>query len=269
MVQADDLFELATERGVVDIERFDFVIDEISGEPRRISIPKNSNANLKTSDLPGAPPPKEGQVGRYSTAYAGIFTIWKPSRMVLKNAQLTWFNAEQNEEAVLLGSLNFNLYKCEVEQEGLQFNIKAFGRDEKIKFKVDSENDAAEWVESIRLHIANSEGHLREVKAPSQIEFWKREQLNEQQFKDMADTFDILLFTCRTTSAAVQRTFTSGEFDHAALVLRFGSDPNDVFFLEASHNENIQVRSFELMKEDIGPFYKQIALRPLRWERTD
>ena len=50
----------------------------------------------------------------------------------------------------------------------------------------------------------------------------------------MADTFDILLFTCRTTGAALTRTFTAGEFDHAALVLRFGSDPNDVFFLEAT-----------------------------------
>ena len=60
---------------------------------------------------------------------------------------------------MLLGSLNFNLYKCEVEQEGEKFTIKAFGRDDKIKFKADSEEVAAEWVESIRLHIAYSKGH--------------------------------------------------------------------------------------------------------------
>ena len=44
----------------------------------------------------------------------------------------------------------------------------------------ESEDAAADWVESIRLHIASSEGHKQELRAPSSIEFWQREQLDEQ-----------------------------------------------------------------------------------------
>ena len=85
----------------------------------------------------------------------------------------------------------------------------------------------------------------------------------------MADTFDILLFKCNTTGGRIIRTYTGSEFDHAAMILKFGSEPNDVFFIEATSNQGVAIKRYSGMKHVIGSFYKKIVLRHLDWERPD
>lgn len=100
-------------------------------------------------------------------------------------------------------------------------------------------------------------------------EFWRQEQISEKQFIEIADTFDILLFKCNTPGGRIIRTYTGSEFDHAALVLKFGSEPEDVFFLEATSNQGVTLKRFSGMKFTIGSFYTKIVLRHLDWERPD
>ena len=91
--------------------------------------------------------------------------------------------------------------------------------------------------------------------APKTKEFWRQEQVSENQFIEMADTFDILLFKCNTAGGKIIRTYTGSEFDHAALVLKFGSEPDDIFFMEATQNSGITLKKFSAMKSNIGRFY--------------
>lgn len=84
-----------------------------------------------------------------------------------------------------------------------------------------------------------------------------------------ADTFDILLFKCNTGGGRIIRTYTRSEFDHAAMILKFGSEPDDVFFLEATGNMGVSIKRYSGMKHTIGNFYKKIVLRHLEWERPD
>lgn len=91
--------------------------------------------------------------------------------------------------------------------------------------------------------------------APKTSEFWRQDQISEKQFIEMADTFDILLFKCNTSGGKIIRTYTGSEFDHAAMVLKFGSEPEDVFFMEATSNQGVSLKRFSGMKFTIGSFY--------------
>lgn len=53
------------------------------------------------------------------------------------------------------------------------------------------------------------------------------------------------------------------------MVLKFGSEPDDVFFVEATSNQGVSLKRFSAMKFTIGSFYKKIVLRHLDWERPD
>ena len=85
----------------------------------------------------------------------------------------------------------------------------------------------------------------------------------------MADTFDILLFKCNTSGGKLIRAYSGSEFDHAAMVLKFGSEPDDVFFIEATGNQGVSLKRFSGMKFTIGSFYSKIVLRHLEWEMPE
>ncbi len=85
----------------------------------------------------------------------------------------------------------------------------------------------------------------------------------------MADTFDIMLFSCNTSGGKIIRTYSGSEFDHAAMILKFGNEPDDVFFIEATSNQGVALKRYSAMKHAIGGFYKKIVLRHLDWERPD
>ena len=53
------------------------------------------------------------------------------------------------------------------------------------------------------------------------------------------------------------------------MVLKFGSEPNEVFFIEATSNLGVQLKRWSGMKQALGTFYQKIALRHLDWERPD
>ena len=53
------------------------------------------------------------------------------------------------------------------------------------------------------------------------------------------------------------------------MVLKFGSEPQEVFFIEATGNIGVGLKRFSAMKHAMGNFYKKIVLRHLEWDRPD
>jgi len=53
------------------------------------------------------------------------------------------------------------------------------------------------------------------------------------------------------------------------MVLKFGSEPEDVFMIEATSNLGVSIRNFARIKPHIGTFYTKVAIRHLDWERPD
>jgi len=72
--------------------------------------------------------------------------------------------------------------------------------------------------------------------------------MTELQFIRMADTFDILLFKCNTTGGKIIRTYTGSDFDHAAMVLKFESQPDELFFLEATSNNGVSLKRWSSIR---------------------
>ena len=53
------------------------------------------------------------------------------------------------------------------------------------------------------------------------------------------------------------------------MVLKFGSDRDEVFFFEATSNHGVALKRWSSIKHALGSFYSKIAIRHLKWDRPD
>ena len=65
-----------------------------------------------------------------------------------------------------------------------------------------------------------------------------------EQFKQKADTFDMLLFKTRNVTSKLVRGFTNSEFDHAAMIIKCATRPSEVFFLHATNDVGVDMANF-------------------------
>lgn len=149
------------------------------------------------------------------------------------------------------------------------FEIKVLGNDREFTFEADTEAECLEWVAAICSNIKVSKGFRHKLPGPSTYGFWRQETIDYDEFRQLADTFDILLFRCNSTSGSVIRTYTNCEFDHVAMVIRYESEPNEVFLLEAESGNGVSIKRWSEYDDEPGTFYTKVALRHLEWERPD
>lgn len=157
----------------------------------------------------------------------------------MDNKVLKYSKFDKKGKKTMAGVLNFDLYSLDLEKvdgEPEQFRIKIRNNTRDFWFRAESPKECIDWMAAINMHIKESEGFICQLDAPVTETFWKTDQISERQFIDKCDTFDILLFTGNQTGNKIVRALTASEFDHAAMVLKFGSDPNEVFFIEATVN---------------------------------
>jgi hypothetical protein len=57
----------------------------------------------------------------------------------------------------------------------------------------------------------------------------------------MADTGDILLFRGRHIGSKITRTATQSNFDHIAMILKFESDSDEIYLIEATANRGVSL----------------------------
>ena len=53
------------------------------------------------------------------------------------------------------------------------------------------------------------------------------------------------------------------------MVIKFDQEPDDVFFIEATSNRGVIIKSYRGMKWAIGNFYDKVVLRHLEWQRNE
>ena len=69
---------------------------------------------------------------------------------------------------------------------------------------------------------------------------WRYDLATESQFLNQADTGDVLLLKSCGGQGPL-RNCLIGEFDHIGLLLKFESDPDDVYMLEAAVNDKVKL----------------------------
>lgn len=57
--------------------------------------------------------------------------------------------------------------------------------------------------------------------------------------------------------------------DHVAMVLKFETDPDEVYFLDATSTRGVSISKWSLLRKFVGDFYEYIVLRHLETERSN
>ena len=65
---------------------------------------------------------------------------------------------------------------------------------------------------------------------------------------DQADTGDIMLFKGSKAGAGFIRKVTSGKFDHVAMILKFESDPEELYLIDATGNRGVALNKWSLLR---------------------
>ena len=128
-----------------------------------------------------------------------------------------------------------------------------------------------EWIWTIDKHIESSDGFKFKRSGDSLIEPWKFDNITERKFVLQADTGDILLFKGSKAATAITRTVTWSDFDHVAMVMKFGGDPNEVYFIEAVGNSGVSLNRWSFTRKHVGPnkFYEFIVFRHIDFDRNN
>ena len=69
---------------------------------------------------------------------------------------------------------------------------------------------------------------------------------------------------------AVTRIATWSEFDHVALVLKFSTDPNEVYFIESVSGVGVRLNAWTGLRTNIGhnKFYQKCVFRHVVFDRS-
>ena len=79
------------------------------------------------------------------------------------------------------------------------------------------------------------------------------------------------MFRGNQGGSKITRTFTASHFDHVAMVLKFESDPDEIFLVEATGNNGVSLNRWMFLREHVGhdKFYDKIVFRHVNFDRGD
>ena len=67
------------------------------------------------------------------------------------------------------------------------------------------------------------------------------------------------------------RKLTNSHFDNVAMCLKFDTDPDEIYLLEATGGSGVAINRWLFLKEHVGKnkFYDKIVLRHINFDRND
>lgn len=170
--------------------------------------------------------------------------------------------------------INFDHFTCCLQTSNSNkgfFTIEVEGQQRKFELRAGTKEEADDWIEEIEMHINSSDGGRQQKIGDKILKPWKYNTISEKQFIKAADTGDILLFKSKGMNSRFIRTVTGGQFDHVAMVLKFESDPNEVYLIDATGNRGVCLNKWSFIRNFIGPnqFYRDVVFRHVEIERTN
>jgi len=102
--------------------------------------------------------------------------------------------------------------------------------------------------------------------------FWKDLYIDLNEFKEIGDNGDIILFKSKKYATKLQRAVTNSQYDHVGMIVLCETDKemNTMFLLEAVSDDGVRLVEFLPNLEAYYEVYEKIAYRPLQnMERTE
>ena len=148
-------------------------------------------------------------------------------------------------------------------KDSRQFQIKIEGLHRDFLFKAENLQQAEKWLKNITVQVKMSQGFENNLNAKGLKKPWRFDNMSEQQFLAKADTGDILLFRSTNGVSKMTRGLTKSHFDHVAMILKFETDPREVYFIESTGNAGVALNRWLFLRKHIGKdkFYDKVVFR--------
>lgn len=164
------------------------------------------------------------------------------------------------------GCINFSLVDCSIVRiDDIQFQINISGYDTKFILKAYSKMEQKQWINVIQQVIDSNQENKKIMFKMSRIgQYINENNITEEQFVEMAETGDIVLFETNNLGAKLQRKFTNSKYDHVGLCIKFESD--DLRIFDAQQGQGVQITDWSDFIR-INDLYTLMAFRKLVYDR--
>lgn len=80
-----------------------------------------------------------------------------------------------------------------------------------------------------------------------------------------------MLYKGNSFPAKVIRAATNGKYDHVAMIIKFDTDPDEIYIIEAVNNFGVHLNDWSFIRQHIGKnkFYQQVMYRHIDYTRTE
>jgi len=236
-------------------------------------------------------PYKEGILIKRNPGWFGCTTHER--YFILENLKLQWYDkkptTKQEREDTINGTIDFELIQMSIEKlpaptrknrgccccgwSKMEFFIKPQMLDRSFDLSVDpgsGKEEYLDWMNQIEKSCKLAEPvFVTHHPEPSTIpkNWWKLNLIHEPHFQEISQTGDILLFTTNNKIAQAQRLVTRGEYDHAAIMIRFTN--NRLCFLEAMGNTGVTLVDWkEFVENQWHKLYSRMVTRRIDFDRV-
>ncbi|KRX02643.1 hypothetical protein PPERSA_11983 [Pseudocohnilembus persalinus] len=195
----------------------------------------------------------------------GMFGGYKKRFFVLTDQKIYYFDNQNKQK--MRGCINFRVSECEIIiKNKAQFIINLPTFKKQFMLKGENQKSANQWIDQIQEVIDQNSQDLKfyELHQKMANKYYENDSLTESQFKEEAETGDIILFETDNFGSRMQRKFTNSKFDHVGLVIKF-SDV-DVRIFDASVDQGVGLMDWDEFI-DWNDLYSKVILRKLVYHK--
>ncbi|CAK56034.1 unnamed protein product (macronuclear) [Paramecium tetraurelia] len=182
---------------------------------------------------------------------------------------LSFYQNQQKQKArfvLNLGLFNFQYYqKQNVNSDIYEFGLKCMNDDKIFQFKGLYNN---QWFLLIKKFIDNvRQNPVVKFYLNPFSKYYKKRLITNDQFRQMCQTGDILLFQTKSYSSKLQRLVTRSNYDHVAMILKYQSGA--IYVLEATDQNGVGIFDWDSMTNQLWyELYQMVVYRQLHLRRN-
>ena len=199
---------------------------------------------------------KEGWIRKKSCMF---FSNWPYRYFILENKVLYCYVSASKEK--FLGGINFDKISLHIStnEKKQEITLTPLSAKGNVRLRFLTAIDYKEWLSLLTIHINKSRG---KKKALVDYPLWSLNRISIQEFKNIANSGDIILFCSKQIANSLQRVLSQSEYDHIGIVYKYPT--GDIGFLESTKEDGVSICYWDdFLAYGWGLEYRKIGYRKL------
>ncbi|CAD8141629.1 unnamed protein product [Paramecium octaurelia] len=198
-----------------------------------------------------------------------LFQPFKQIYCHFQDGILSFYQDQKKQKASFilnLGLFYFQYYKKPIaNNEIFEFGLKCKNDNKIFQFKGLTSNS---WFYLIKKFIDNVRNKpIVQFYLNPFPQYYKKRLITNDQFRQMSQTGDILLFQTKSCSSKLQRLITRSNYDHVAMILKYQS--GSIYVLEATDQNGVGIFDWNSMTNQLWyELYSMVVYRQLHLKRN-